>query len=118
MGNESLAPNQTITTVWGSSANDVWAVGSAGLIYHKVNGGAWTQVTSPTNLGLYALWGAAANDIWAVGNSATVIHYDGSQWSTVSVPWVPTTTSLRWINGIPGAGIRAVGTAGTVLTHP
>ncbi len=118
VANESLQPNTQLTTVWGSSTNDVWAVGEAGVIYHKVNGGAWTKVTSPTNAFLYGLWGSAANDIYAVGDNATVIHYDGSQWSGGSVPAIPTTTSLRWVTGIPGGGVLAVGTEGTVLTHP
>jgi hypothetical protein len=118
MADESIAPNQTLTSVWGSSSNDVWAVGAGALVYHKVNGGAWNQVTVPTNQYLYAVWGTAANDIWAVGDNATVLHYDGSQWSSVTVPGVAATTSLRGIAGIPGAGVRIVGTSGTVLVHP
>lgn len=118
MADQSLQPNISLTTVWGSSADDVWAVGAGGVIYHKVNGGAWTQVTSPTSVFLYGLWGRAANDIYAVGDDATVIHYDGTQWSGGSVPGIPSTTSLRWVTGIPGAGILVVGTEGTVLTHP
>jgi trimeric autotransporter adhesin len=118
MAIEDIATNQVFSTVWGSSANDVWVVGGSGLIYRKVNNGAWTQVTSPTTQFLYGLWGSAANDIWAVGDNATVIHYDGSQWSTVTVTGIDPATSLRWIAGVPGGGVIAVGTAGTVLTHP
>ena len=118
MADESIATNQVLTTVWGSSANDVWVVGASGLIYHKVNNGAWTQVASPTTSFLYGLWGTAANDIWAVGDNATVLHYDGSQWSNVSVTGLDPAASLRWITGVPGAGIIAVGTSGSVITHP
>jgi hypothetical protein len=118
MADESISPNTTLSTVWGSSADDVWAVGGGGAIYHKANGGAWTQVESPTTSFLYGLWGRAANDIYAVGDNATVIHYDGTSWTGGSVPGIPTSTSLRWVNGVPGAGILAVGTEGTVLIHP
>lgn len=118
MADESIATNLVFSTVWGSSANDVWVVGASGLIYHKVNGGAWTSVTSPTTSFLYGLWGTGASDIWAVGDNATVIHYDGTKWSTVSVAGLDPATSLRWINGVPGAGIVAVGTSGTVIRHP
>jgi len=118
MATEDITQNLTVSTVWGASANDVWAVGATGIIYHKVNQGAWTQVTSPTTQFLYGLWGTAANDIWAVGDNATILHYDGSQWSSGVVPGIPATTSLRWVHGIPGDGVRAVGTGGVVLTHP
>jgi hypothetical protein len=118
MATEDIAQNLTVSTMWGSSASDVWAVGATGIIYHKVNQGAWTQVTSPTTQFLYGMWGTAANDIWAVGDNATILHYDGSQWSSGTVAGIPATTSLRWVHGIPGDGVRAVGTGGIVLTHP
>jgi hypothetical protein len=79
------------------SANDVWAVGSAGgapLAMHW-NGNAWTvfplQITSGlSSERLTAIAGTASNDIWAVGQgkgfftnqtSAKIRHWDGTRWT-------------------------------------
>lgn len=68
--------------IWGSSANDIWAVGDNGTIRHLTNGAArWEIVASPTNEGLHAVWGSSANDVWAVGDSGTIVHFDGTTWS-------------------------------------
>ena len=41
--------------VWGSSASDIWAVGTAGVIVH-FDGGQWSKVTpAPTNKTLYGV---------------------------------------------------------------
>jgi hypothetical protein len=115
MLDEKISTMATLTSVWGSSANDVWTVASNGAIYHKANGGSWTPVPSPTAQALYAIWGRAANDIWAVGAGGVAIHYDGLSWQKVTMP---TTQTLRAIAGVPGGGMRIVGDAGTVLEHP
>jgi hypothetical protein len=94
--NISGAANQLfgITAI---SANDIWAVGSAGgapLALHW-NGSTWNIV--PINVGsglssqrLTAVSGSAGNDIWAVGEGrgiftnqtfATILHWNGSHWS-------------------------------------
>src|SRR6266487_2464128 len=68
--------------VWGSSANDIYAVGSGNgdnvpLLYHKDNSG-WT-VSSPlppsgwSHSYLNAVWGSSAADVYAVG-----FGYNGS----------------------------------------
>jgi len=58
------------TGVWGSSANDVWAVGAGGGVYGFVehwNGLAWTMESNGMQNGLTGVWGSSASDIWAVG---------------------------------------------------
>jgi hypothetical protein len=72
-------------SIWGSAANDVFAVGDNGAIYH-FNGTGWSTMTSGTTQTLFDVWGPAANDVYAVGEGATVIHYDGSNWSPVTIP--------------------------------
>lgn len=76
--------NVTLRAVWGSGANDVWAVGDIGTIRHVTSTSAdeWQIVQSPTSRRLNAIWGAAADDIWAVGERGTILHYDGHVWST------------------------------------
>lgn len=79
------------------SANDIWAVGSAGgvpLALHW-NGSIWSVVLVPVDSGLSsekfaAVAGTASNDVWAVGDGkgvftnqrfATIRHWDGSRWT-------------------------------------
>ncbi len=88
--------------VWGSSASDVYAVGSGGsnnnytvpLVYHKTSG-PWSVENLPsfpsgvTSGYLYGIWGSSAGDIYAIGsgNNNTVplvYHKTGSNWSVTS----------------------------------
>jgi hypothetical protein len=67
--------------IWGSSANDVWAVGESGTLRHMTPGALrWSIVPSPTTETLRAIWGSSATDIWAVGGKGTILHYDGTTW--------------------------------------
>jgi hypothetical protein len=52
--------------IWGSGANDVWAVGAQNNIVHY-DGAAWTNVVSGANGSLSAIWGSGPNDVWAGG---------------------------------------------------
>jgi hypothetical protein len=79
------------------SANDIWAVGSAGgapLAMHW-NGNAWSVFPIQVSSGLSgerltAVSGTASNDIWAVGQGkgfftnqtfAKIRHWDGTRWT-------------------------------------
>jgi hypothetical protein len=75
--------------IWGSAANDVWAVGENGIIHY--DGSAWS--TSPSN-DIYmlstAVWGSSAKDVYVVGMTpgeseyaSTINHWDGSTWTLV-----------------------------------
>ena len=75
--------------VWGSSPNDVYAVGVQGQVVHY-DGDAWQIVFSTSGFGtLYDVWGSSAEDVFAVGGEVTldpdrlglIRHYDGSEWS-------------------------------------
>ncbi|AKV04759.1 Type IV fimbrial biogenesis protein PilY1 [Labilithrix luteola] len=75
--------------IWGSSANDVWAVGDQGTIRHFSGGAArWDIVASPTSARLHAVWGSSARDVWAVGDSGTILHYDGAAWTASPAAFV------------------------------
>jgi len=79
------------------SANDVWAVGSAGgaPLAIRWNGTAWSVVPVNGDRGLSTekltgIAGAAGNDLWAVGDGrgiftnqtfATIRHWDGVRWT-------------------------------------
>lgn len=111
---ESLPQNVILSSIWGTGG-EYWIVGAGGVIFHKVGAGGWTQETSPTTTFLYYVHGTSATDVWAVGSAGVVLHYDGTQWSVVSVP---TSVTLRAIGSVPGDGLRMVGDSGTMLTHP
>lgn len=72
-----------LTSIWGSSASDIWAVGSSGEIIHY-DGTTWTSVASGTLQQLWAVWGTSASDVWAGGESV-MLHYNGSGWSPVPI---------------------------------
>ena len=101
--------------VWGSSDNDVWAVGMFGTILHY-NGTAWSTVmTSGTANYLYGVWGSSDNDVWAVGMFGTILHYDGTAWSTVM-----TSGTANYLYGVWGSSdndVWAVGMFGTILHY-
>lgn len=90
------------------SANDIWAVGSAGgapLAMHW-DGTAWSVVPTGVGSGLSterftAISGTASNDIWVVGQgkgfftnraSATIWHWDGTRW-TQKVCYAPSASN-------------------------
>ncbi len=106
------------------SADDAWAVGDTSQqtgplqftggpqLWHW-DGAAWTLVAPPgPGGGLLAVAALASNDVWAagskviagpdgfVGGQLWVIHYDGSQWSEVQAPLLP--------SGVTGALVRDI----------
>ncbi len=73
---------QDLLALWGSSADDVWAVGRRGTILHYVQGASsWELVESPTTQDLQHVWGSGPDDVWAVGEYGTILHYDGAAWT-------------------------------------
>ena len=80
---QGQAMNYDITALWGSSANDVWAVDTNGGFSHW--DGQGFSLIGWANAPLYALWGSSANDIWA-GGDGILLHYDGSEWGYEESP--------------------------------
>jgi hypothetical protein len=87
-----------LTTIAGTSASDLWAVGFFGtdvfnaLLFEHWNGQAWSFVRPPTITGDMfgeAVTAIAPDDAWAVGDSAggTVsAHWNGTKWALVPTP--------------------------------
>ncbi|WP_146647728.1 hypothetical protein [Labilithrix luteola] len=81
--------NLTLESIWGSSKDDIWAVGGNGAIRNYKTGDVrFEKVESGTIANLHAVWGSGPNDIWAVGDTGTILHYDGKTVtpSTVQLP--------------------------------
>jgi hypothetical protein len=104
-------PGLAVHGIWGSTPNDVWAVGElfsdggrAGALLH-FDGSAWSVETNDAN-GLNAVWGSAANDVWAVGNGGAILHWNGMAWS----PSASGTTNV--LNGVWGSSATDVWVVG------
>lgn len=105
------AQSQSISAIWGpDGTDDLWAVGSGGLILKRSND-IWQQQSSPTTNTLRAIWGRSASDIWAVGESSTVLHFDGS-WHMVNV-WLSGDLLALW--GDPSGVLRVLASDGSVF---
>jgi len=79
------------------SASNIWAIGSDGsspqsAIVHY-NGTAWQRekATALTGLQFDGILAISASNVWASAGLGLLVHFNGSQWSKVTLPWsVPT----------------------------
>jgi hypothetical protein len=71
----SLKYDNHINGVWGTALNDIWWVGTAGLILHD-NGKVLAPRNSGTSKDLHAVWGLSADNVWFVGDGV-VLQYNG-----------------------------------------
>ncbi|MBI3032103.1 thioredoxin domain-containing protein [Candidatus Woesearchaeota archaeon] len=102
--------------IWGSSSNDVFAVGYDGTILHY-NGVSWTEMESGTKVQkvhLSGIWGSSSNDVFAVGWDGTILHYDGNTWTEME-SGTPYTLFNIW--GSSSNDVFAVGWDGTILHY-
>ncbi|MBI3594548.1 MAG: hypothetical protein HY200_06270 [Nitrospirae bacterium] len=107
-----------LTSVWGSTFNDVYAVGyevgKGGNIYHTSNrGNSWTKQLSNNSSALNGVWGSSAGDVYAVGSGGTILHTNNQ-----GLTWATTTVTAATLNSIWGSSISdvyAVGDGGTIL---
>ena len=74
---------QFLFGVWGSSHNDVFAVGDAGVILH-FDGVEWGFMDSGTLTDFEDVWGSAPDDVFAVGVGGMIRHFDGASWQTIT----------------------------------
>jgi hypothetical protein len=74
---------RSLNAAWGLDADDMWAVGSQGLILH--NDGRSTRIMPRGNWynNLLAIDGAARDAIWAVSTGGEILHWDGRTWQRV-----------------------------------
>ena len=103
--------SNAIFGIWGSSPNDVWAVGRNGAAIH-FDGQSWTAPKFPTANSLRGVWGNGADSYWAVGDAGTILHFDGMSWQPQTSG---TSSRLVSIWGSSVSDLWAVGDAGTVL---
>ena len=87
---ETSGTDEDLWGVWGTSAENLWAVGGSGFpdatatLLHRTATG-WSSVALPPLMrsevhALFKVWGSAEDDVWAVGQRGVVLHYDGAVW--------------------------------------
>jgi hypothetical protein len=86
-------PSIHFSGVWGTAANDMWAVGNpangtSAIVVHW-DGASWMHASLPPIDGApISVWGTAADDVWAgvIGvnsSGGSILHFDGATWSAV-----------------------------------
>jgi hypothetical protein len=117
----AVSPPPLLHSVFAIAADNVFAVGASGTIFHR-NSTTWSVQPSGTGLNLLSVWASSASDVW-VGAEApeagtlppqTLLHFDGTAWSLVTAPGTPVTD----INAVWGSSSTDVWFVGsTVATH-
>ncbi|MBN1165493.1 MAG: hypothetical protein JXB45_13020 [Candidatus Krumholzibacteriota bacterium] len=103
----------TLTSIWGSSKDDIYAVGSSGTIVHY-DGQNWIKMDSGTIYDLNDIYGFSAGEIFAVGDNGKIIHYDGKAWEGMESG---TTNDLHAVWGMWPTNIYAFGEDGLILRY-
>lgn len=119
----SVPGNSPLHGIWGTSANNLYAVGWMGCLLHY-DGEQWQQLRGAKidersgrfaavaeNTPLFAIDGNAEGQAWAVGDEGVILHFDGQEWQTETSP---TRINLRAV-GCAGDLVYAAGGEGTVL---
>ncbi len=94
---------KVLYAIWGSSKNDVWAVGSkiyrgimSAFIMHY-DGNQWVDATTNNMLALpsilYNIYGISKNNIW-VGGYKWALHYNGNLWEEYLIADSMTVSSI------------------------
>ncbi|MFL5598779.1 MAG: hypothetical protein ACJ78I_00095 [Gemmatimonadaceae bacterium] len=117
--------NETYTSVWGSSASDVFAVrqfpqanfNNVGIDHF--NGQSWTQtytrLCSGCTLAVRAVWTGAPGTAISVGEAGSILRFNGTAWNSEASG---TTAHLRAVWGASATGpVFAAGDAGTILVN-
>ena len=106
-----LPQGNALRGVWGSDANNVWAVGDAGTIL-RWNGTAWAAHAAGTTAALNGVWGTDASNVWAVGAGGAILKWNGTAWAAQTSG---TTQPLYGVWGTDASNVWAVGGSGTIV---
>lgn len=97
-----------LTSIHGTSKDDVWAVGTNGTVVHY-DGSSWTATSSGTTNTLLGVWATSPTDVWAVSAWNLVLHgtADASGvfgWSPLSLPIMPYGFMAGEVRTVIGSG--------------
>jgi hypothetical protein len=65
-GSYTASGRHELHACWGTSDDDIFAVGDNGAILHY-DGSGWTKMLSNTTKSMYSIWGTSDSNIWASG---------------------------------------------------
>ncbi len=94
---QTITPSSNVTVfgLWGSSPEDMWAVGGSdggadGAFAWRLEGDTWVEPPEfPPDLradkSLWKVWGSTADDVWLVGTAGVAVHWDGTSFETTNV---------------------------------
>ncbi len=106
----------TLYSVRGTSARNVYAVGSDGAILHY-DGKAWADMSKGLTYNLSNVWCSKEGAVFAVGRDGVIVRFGGNVWGT----WTPmasgTTNNLFSLWGSTEHDIFAVGANGTIVHY-
>ncbi|MDD3642113.1 MAG: T9SS type A sorting domain-containing protein [Candidatus Krumholzibacteria bacterium] len=97
----------SLKDIWGSSENDIFAVGDWGLILHY-DGDGWTLIDDRTiypwtaTMNYRGVWGTGPDDVYITA-SYGILHYDGSR--------------LEWQSDLVGTNIWGTGPDDIFVTY-
>lgn len=102
-----------ISSMWGTSVNNIYAVGEKGKIY-RYDGSSWEDEGYPYGIYFNGVTGTSASDVYVVGDYGSLNHYDGSQWTLQSSTYV---WDMNGIWGTVSNSLYAAGSGGTILYY-
>lgn len=113
-------PNKS--SIWGSSPNDVYALGTFDLSHF--DGSAWSPVPLDSGGGDGQVWGTGAADVWAMVGSTQVSHFDGTSWKTfdlnivgdLAAVWGSAANDV-WASGSGGSIAHWTGSSWSEVSH-
>lgn len=98
---ESIPAIERIAAMWGSAANDVYAVGAGGVVLHSTGDGTWT-IQRKGGGSLEGIWGATAASVYAVGANGAILHSRDR-----GKTWTPRASGVRYtLTSIVGLGTQ------------
>jgi len=114
---ESTLESLFFQDVWGSSPNDVFAVGTepgvTGRVVVHYNGASWTRMTVPAGFEpLTSVWGSGPTNVYCTGLGKSLFHYDGVDWEPVLTA---STFALTAVYGFSATDVFAVGGNGAAV---
>jgi hypothetical protein len=125
-GGPAATGSGVVFGVWGSSPDEMWAVGGAaggasGAFAWRLEGDTWVEAPGfppelRDNEALWKVFGRGPDDVWMVGTDGTMLHWDGA---ALSRAFAGIAESLFTVHG-NSQRFAAVGGFGTglLLEHP
>ena len=97
------------TAVWGTGGT-VWIAGASSILRcTSVSSCTPDPVTGIDSL--FGIWGSSATNAWAVGAHGKIMHFDGTQWTSVATP---TSNKLVRVWGSSASSVWALGDSALV----